>query len=160
MTKMIKSFKIKTFNSLNKKNQRLGFTLIEVLVVVAIIGILASIVVVNLTGKTDDAKRAAARATIEQLETALKMFYQDNGFYPTTDQGLQALIEKPTTGRIPQNFPQTGYLSKKKIPKDPWDRDYIYISPGIKNPQFVDIASFGADGEPGGENADADITNY
>jgi len=145
---------------LTNKNARGGFSLIELLIVIAIIGILISIVSLNLTGKTDQARQLAAKTTIQKLETALKMFYNDNGFYPTTEQGLNALIQKPASGKIPNNYPNGGYLEAKKIPKDPWGNDYIYLCPGVQNPNTFDIISYGADGEPGGSDNNKDIGNW
>ncbi len=135
-----------------------GFTLIEVLVVIFILSILAAIVTPKLIGRTDDARIAEAKLQIKNFETALKLFKLDNGFYPSTEQGLEALIEKPTTGRIPQNYREGGYLEQKRIPLDPWGNPYIYLSPGIHGE--YDIISYGADGKEGGEGKDADITNW
>ncbi len=134
-----------------------GFTLIEVIVVVLILGLLASIVVPRIVGRTDTAKRTAAAVTIRQLENALKLYRADNGFYPTTDQGLEALVNKPTTSPVPLRYNPDGYLDK--VPKDPWGNDYIYLSPGIHNRDY-DIESYGADGEDGGEGAFADIESW
>ncbi len=134
-----------------------GFTLIEVIVVVLILGLLASIVVPRIVGRTDVAKRTAAAVTIRQLENALKLYRADNGFYPTTDQGLEALVTKPTTSPLPLRYSSDGYLDK--VPKDPWGNDYIYLSPGIHNRDY-DIESYGADGEDGGEDAFADIESW
>jgi len=134
-----------------------GFTLIEVIVVVLILGLLASIVVPRIVGRTDVAKRTAATVTIRQLENALKLYRADNGFYPTTDQGLEALVNKPTTSPLPLRYNSDGYLDK--VPKDPWGNDYIYLSPGIHNRDY-DIESYGADGEDGGEGAFADIESW
>ncbi len=135
-----------------------GFTLIEVLVVIFILSILAAIVTPRLIGRTDDARIAEAKLQIKNFETALKLFKIDNGFYPSTEQGLEALIEKPTTGRIPQNYREGGYLEQKRIPLDPWGNPYIYLSPGIHGE--YDIISYGADGKEGGEGKDSDITNW
>lgn len=134
-----------------------GFTLIEVIVVVLILGLLASIVVPRIVGRTDVAKRTATTVTIRQLENALKLYRADNGFYPTTDQGLEALVSKTTTSPLPLRFNPDGYLDK--VPKDPWGNDYIYLSPGLHNSDY-DIESYGADGEDGGEDAFADIESW
>ena len=134
-----------------------GFTLIEVIVVVLILGLLASIVVPRIVGRTDMAKRTATAVTIRQLENALKLYRADNGFYPTTDQGLEALVNKPTTSPLPLRYNPDGYLDK--VPKDPWGNDYIYLSPGIHSRDY-DIESYGADGEDGGEGAFADIESW
>ena len=137
---------------------RAGFTLIEVMVVVVILGILAAIIAPRLIGRTDDAKVAQVKIQIKNLETALKLFKMDNGFYPSTEQGLEALIKEPEIGEIPKHFRKGGYLEKKGIPPDPWDNAYVYISPGTDND--YEIISYGADREPGGEGYNADITNW
>ncbi|MGM0609377.1 MAG: type II secretion system major pseudopilin GspG [Candidatus Muiribacteriota bacterium] len=134
-----------------------GFTLIEVMVVVIILGILATFVVPKLVGRTDDAKIVKAKSDIQAIETALKLYKLDNGKYPTTEQGLKALIEKPETGDA-DNWREGGYLDKKSIPKDPWNNEYIYMSPGLHGD--YDIISYGADKMPGGENENADINSW
>ena len=136
-----------------------GFTLIEILNVVIILGILAGLVVPRIVGKPGEARQTKAKMQIESLEMGLKMFKLDNGFYPTTEQGLKALAQKPSTGRIPNNYREDGYIEKGKIPKDPWNRDYVYVSPGTHNKDF-DLMSLGADGEIGGEGEDKDVTNW
>lgn len=133
-----------------------GFTLIEILVVVLILGILAGIVVPRLLDKPEEARRTKAAVQIRGLEEALSIFKLDNGFYPDTEQGLAALVEKPATGRIPPRWREGGYI--KKIPKDPWGNEYVYISPGIHGD--FDLSSYGADGRPGGEGDDADINSW
>jgi general secretion pathway protein G len=135
-----------------------GFTLIEVMVVVIILGILAAIIAPRLVGRTDDARVTQATVQIKNFETALKLFKMDNGFYPSTEQGLKALVEKPSTGRIPVNYRKGAYLEKKTVVPDPWGNEYVYISPGAEGD--YDIISFGADGEPGGEDYDRDISNW
>lgn len=135
-----------------------GFTLIELMVVIVILGILTAIIAPRLVGRTDDARVAQAKVQIKNFETALKLFKMDNGFYPSTEQGLEALITKPTIGRIPMNYREGGYLEKKKLSPDPWGNPYIYISPGIDGE--YDIISYGADGQPGGEGYNSDITNW
>ncbi|SEA62961.1 general secretion pathway protein G [Desulfuromusa kysingii] len=134
-----------------------GFTLIEIMVVVVILGILASIVVPKLLDRPDQARVTKAQLDIKGLEESLGMFKLDNGFYPTTDQGLSALVTIPDSGRIPSKYPEGGYL--KKIPKDPWEGDYLYLSPGAHSKDY-DLISYGADGEPGGEGIDADINSW
>jgi general secretion pathway protein G len=136
-----------------------GFTLIEILIVVIILGILAGLVVPRIVGKPGEARQAKAKMQIEALEMSLKLFKLDNGFYPTTEQGLKALVEKPSTGRIPKSWREDGYIEKGKIPKDPWNQDYVYVSPGTHNRDF-DLMSLGADGEIGGEGEDTDVTNW
>ena len=137
------------------RDQR-GFTLIEIMVVVVILGILAAIVVPRLLSRPDEARVTKAKTDIKGIESSLGLFKLDNGFYPTTEQGLKALVEKPTVGRIPTKFPTGGYL--KKVPQDPWGHDYVYLSPGVHGD--YDLLSYGADGEPGGEGYDADIQNW
>jgi len=135
-----------------------GFTLLEIIVVVFILGLLAALVAPRLMGRTDDARVTEAKVQIRNFETALKLFKLDNGFYPETSQGLDALVKKPTTGRIPQNYREGGYLEQGKIPLDPWGNPYIYVSPGLHGD--YDILSYGADGKEGGEGYDKDITNW
>ena len=134
-----------------------GFTLIEIMVVVVILGILAAIVVPKLLDRPDQAKVTKAKVDMKGLEEALGMFKLDNGFYPSTDQGLEALVTIPDTGRIPQKYADGGYL--KKVPLDPWNSSYVYLSPGLHSKNF-DLISYGADGEPGGEGYDADINSW
>jgi len=143
---------------MKRKNER-GFTLIELIIVVAIIGLLAAIVAPRLMGRSDDAKIAAAKQQIANFETALKLFKIDNGFYPTTEQGLEALINKPGTGREAKKYREGGYLEKRELPTDPWGYPYFYVSPGLHGD--YDIISFGADGTEGGTSkADKDITSW
>ena len=142
----------------NKHRKQAGFTLIELMVVVVIIAILAGLIIPRFMGETDKAKQAKAKMQIESLESALKMYKLDNGSYPTTEQGLKALVETPTVGNLPKNWRQGGYLEKGKVPKDPWDHEYVYVSPGSHGD--FDLSSLGADGEPGGEAFDKDINNW
>ncbi len=139
-----------------EKEKNGGFTLIELMVVIVILGILAGLVLPRFMGRTEEAKKTKARLQIENLEAALKLYKLDNGAYPTTEQGLEALTQKPSTGAIPKNWREGGYLEKTKVPEDPWGRPYVYISPGAKNKDF-DLKSMGADGEEGGEGENADI---
>ena len=139
-------------------NNNRGFSLIELMVVIIILGILAMYIGPKLMGRTDQAKEVQTRVQIEGLETALKLYKLDNGVYPTTEQGLQALIEAPDAGTIPQNWRKGGYLEKGKIPKDPWGNEFVYLSPGTQGD--YDITSYGADGVPGGENENKDINNW
>lgn len=139
------------------RNNR-GFTLIEIMVVIVILALLAALVGPKLIGRSDDAKITDTRVQIKNIETALKLYKLDNGNYPTTEQGLAALVAKPAVGLIPKNYKAEGYLESKKIPKDPWGNDYIYLSPG-EHGDF-DIYSFGADGVKGGEGKSADITSW
>jgi general secretion pathway protein G len=133
-----------------------GFTLIEVLVVVAILGILAAIVVPRIMDRPDEAKRVAAKADIAAIVQALKLYRLDNGFYPATDQGLAALVQRPTTNPAPPNWKQGGYL--ERLPKDPWGSDYQYLAPGVKGE--IDVFSLGSDRARGGEGSGADVGNW
>ncbi|QTA78572.1 General secretion pathway protein G [Desulfonema limicola] len=135
-----------------------GFTLIELMVVIVILGILAGLIVPRIMERPDQAKQMKARVQIESLETALKLYKLDNGSYPSTEQGLQALVDPPATGSQPQKYKTGGYLEKGKVPKDPWQNDYVYLSPGIHG-EF-DIISYGADGVPDGEGANEDIKSW
>ncbi len=133
-----------------------GFTFIEIMVVVAILAILAALVVPRIMGRTDEAKRTAAKVQIRNIEGALQLYKLDNGVYPSTEQGLKALVEKPTVGVIPKKWRPGGYL--QKIPDDPWGNPYKYISPSPHGE--YEIISLGTDGEVGGEGVNADITNW
>lgn len=137
-----------------------GFTFIEIMVVVAILAILAALVVPRIMGRTDDAKRTAAKVQIRNIEGALQLYKLDNGVYPTTEQGLKALIEKPSVGVVPKKWKIGGYLPK--LPEDPWGNPYKYLSPVQKGDYKVEyeITSLGTDGEVGGEGVNADITNW
>jgi len=140
-----------------KRNEK-GFTLIELMVVIVILGILAGLIVPRIMGRPDEARRAKARIQLESLETALKLYKLDNGNYPSTEQGLNALVEPPTGGTPLKNWRQGGYLEKGKVPKDPWDNDFVYISPGAHGD--FDLISRGADGEPDGEGKNKDISSW
>jgi general secretion pathway protein G len=133
-----------------------GFTLIEVLVVIAILGILAALVVPRVMGRPDEARISAARQDINSLQQALKLYRLDNQSYPSTEQGLQSLVSKPTTAPIPNNWKTGGYLDR--LPKDPWGHDYQYLNPGVHGE--IDVFSYGADGAPGGEGNNADIGSW
>lgn len=135
-----------------------GFTLIEIMVVITILGILAALIVPRVVGRTDDARIAAARQDIASVMQALKLYRLDNGRYPSTEQGLQSLITKPTTEPIPNNWKQGGYLERSSVPKDPWGHPYQYLNPGLRGE--IDVFSFGADGQSGGQNTDADIGSW
>jgi len=138
-------------------NER-GFTLIELMVVIVILGILAGLIVPRIMGRPDEARQAKARIQLESLETALKLYKLDNGNYPTTEQGLQALVEAPAVEAQAKNWRQGGYLEKGKVPKDPWDNDFVYLSPGMHGD--YDLSSRGADGEPDGEGKNKDINSW
>ncbi len=122
-----------------------GFTLLEIMLVVVIIGMLLTVATVKIQGNAEKARVTAARSDVEgSLRTALGLYELDNGRYPSTEQGLKALIEKPTSEPIPPNWRQ--YLEKKTLPRDPWGRDYVYLSPGVHNPEGYDLSSLGKDG--------------
>ncbi len=135
-----------------------GFTLIELLVVLIIIGILAGYIGPRIMNRPEEARRTKAALQIGGLETGIKMYKLDNGVYPTTEQGLQSLVEPPSTGRLAPKWREGGYLDSRKVPKDPWGNDFVYLSPGL-NGDF-DLSSYGADGEAGGEGDDVDINNW
>jgi len=137
---------------------RRGFTLIEIMVVMVILGILAGLIIPRIMGRPEEARRTKARIQIESIETALKLYKLDNGSYPTTEQGLQALVEPPSVGRLASAWREGGYLEKGRVPKDPWDNEYVYLCPGIHDD--FDLLSYGADGETGGEDKDTDINNW
>ena len=141
-----------TFNETKQK----GFTLIEIMVVVVILGILAALVVPQVMNRPDQAKVTVAKGDIKAIGAALDMYKLDNFSYPSTQQGLNALVEKPSGSPQPKNWNRDGYL--KRVPKDPWGNDYQYLSPGTQG-QF-DLYSFGADGKPGGSDLNADIGNW
>jgi len=136
------------------RRPRRGFTLIELLVVLVIIGVLAGLIVPNLLDRTDDARATAARTDVNNLMQALKLYKLDNQRYPTSEQGLAALVTKPTVGTPPPNW--RPYLDK--LPNDPWNQPYQYLNPGVKGE--IDVFSFGADGQPGGEDKNADIGSW
>lgn len=131
-----------------------GFTLIEIMVVVVIMGIMAALVVPKLMGRADDARITAAKADISTLMSALKLYKLDNQRYPTTEQGLQALIAKPTSGPTANGWKTGGYT--EKLPKDPWGNPYQYLSPGLHGE--VDVFSYGPEGQPSGSGAGNDTT--
>ena len=138
----------------HKPRRARGFTLIELMVVLVIMGVLAALIVPNIIGRTDEARVTAAKTDIGTIMQALKLYKLDNGFYPSQEQGLQALVAKPSTAPVPGNWKP--YL--EKLPNDPWGRPYQYLNPGVKGP--VDVFSYGADGKPGGEGSNADIGSW
>jgi general secretion pathway protein G len=142
---------------MNYRNQH-GFTLIEIMVVIVILALLAALVGPKIIGRSDDAKIADAKVQIRNLETALKLYKLDNSVYPTTDQGLVALVTKPTSGVIPKNYKAEGYLESKKVPQDPWGNDFVFLSPGSNGD--YDLCSLGADGVKGGDGKAADLCNW
>ncbi len=135
-----------------------GFTLIELMVVVVILGILAGMVVPRMVGRTDEAKVTKAKVDMSAIKTGLKLYKLDNGNYPTTEQGLSALIEKPQTGPVPEDWQEGGYLDVGSVPKDPWNNAYLYLCPGIHGE--YDLISYGADGVEGGEGKNKDIKSW
>ena len=136
----------------------LGFTLIELMVVIIILGILAMWVAPKIMSRPEQAKQVKAQLDIQNLETALKLYKLDNGRYPSTEQGLQALVEMPETGNAPRKWKEGGYLEKGRVPKDPWGNEFVYLAPGLKGD--FDIISYGADGVPGGEKENMDINDW
>ena len=133
-----------------------GFTLIEVMVVIVIIGVLAALIVPKVMSRPDEARATAARTDIASIKQALNLYKLDNHRYPNTEQGLAALVKKPTVSPIPENWKGNGYL--ERVPKDPWGHAYRYLQPGLHGE--IDIISLGADGEVGGEGSDADIGSW
>jgi general secretion pathway protein G len=142
----------------DRHRREAGFTLIELMVVLVILGILAGLIVPRIMGRPDEAKQLKARMQIESIETALKLYKLDNGSYPDTDQGLEALVAQPDTGTPAKSWRQGGYLEKGKVPKDPWGNEFVYLSPGA-NGEF-DLSSYGADGIAGGDGKNKDINNW
>ena len=133
-----------------------GFTLIEVMVVIVILGVLAALVVPSVLSRTDDARIVAAKTDIGAIRQALKLYRLDNQRYPTGEQGITALIAKPEQPPVPPNWKPGGYL--EKLPKDPWGRPYVYLNPGVRGE--IEVFSFGADGQPGGTGFDADVGSW
>src|SRR6267378_2839041 len=152
-----RNFRIPFMTTLSVPSRRAnGFTLIEILVVIVILGILAALIVPRVMDRPDQARATAARADIAAIMGALKLYRLDNGTYPTTEQTLGALVKKPDRGEIPRNWKAGGYLDK--LPVDPWGTDYQYLNPGIRGE--VDVFSLGKDRKPGGEGLDADIGSW
>jgi general secretion pathway protein G len=141
----------------NTSNRRQsGFTLIEIMIVVVIIGILVGLLAPRIMDRPDQARVVAARNDIQAIMGALKLYRLDNGNYPSSEQGLMALVKKPETGNIPPNWKPGGYL--ERLPKDPWDHEFQYLNPGIHGE--IDVFSYGRDGQPGGDGYDADIGSW
>lgn len=141
---------------MDKRKRAAGFTLIEIMVVVVILGILAALIVPNIMDRPDMARVTRTKQDIRALQTALNLYRLDNYRYPTTDQGLEALVEAPAIEPLPPAYRKGGYL--ERMPKDAWGRPYLYLSPGLHGE--VDITSLGADGQPGGEGVNADIQSW
>ena len=137
--------------------RRGGFTLMELIVVIAIITILTTIVGINVIGRAGQAKVTATRTNLNALKSAFQIYKTDHGVYPSQAQGLKALVEKTTVEPVPQSFPPEGYLTSRNVPKDGWNRDFIYLVPGRKGEPY-EIISYGSDGEPGGKDDAADIS--
>ncbi len=133
-----------------------GVTLIEMMVVIVIIGILSGVIYANYSSRPHQARMTRAGLEIRELQTALELYALDNGTYPSTEQGLEALASKPSSGKVPKYYPESGYMPR--IPDDPWDNDYIYIYPGSH--EDFDIESYGADGEDGGSGKGEDIESW
>lgn len=133
-----------------------GFTLIEIMVVVVILGILAAIIVPKIMSRPDQAREVKVQQDVMSIQNSLDLYKLDNGFYPTTDQGLEALVKKPTSDPIPQDWKEGGYL--KQLPKDAWGHNYQYLNPGLHSE--VDIFSYGADDKPGGTGVNSDVGNW
>ncbi len=142
------------------RQRRAGFTLIEIMAVVLIMGLLMAVVGVNIKSQIDKARVATAKAQLTQLESALEFYRMDNARYPNTTQGLQALVEKPSGSPEPRNYPPGGYLKKRDALLDPWGERFQYESPGTHNPHAFDLWSNGADFTPGGSDTGADIGNW
>jgi len=139
-----------------KKSYQQGFTLIEIMIVIVIMGIMASLIVPKIMGRPDEARIIASKQDIASILQALKLYKLDNQRLPSTEQGLQALVTKPSSPPIPSNWKVDGYLDK--LPKDPWGNPYQYLSPGLHG--SIDVFSFGSDGAMGGEGNDADIGSW
>ena len=142
---------------MHNRDFRSGFTLLEILVVVMIITILASIVSVNVLRRPGEARVSAARMQLKQLKTAVELYRTEQGRLPTQQQGLAALVAKPVIDPIPQSYPEDGYLDTRKMPLDPWKNEFIYLTPGREGELF-EIITYGADNEPGGGEEGSDIS--
>jgi general secretion pathway protein G len=142
----------------NRPKFHKGFTLIEIMVVIVILGILAGLIVPRIMSRPEEARRTKAALQIRSLESALKLYKLDNGVYPDTEQGLEALVKKPETGTTLKNWREGGYLDSPKVPKDPWGNPFVYVMPG-QHGDF-DLSSYARDGEKGGEEDNADINRW
>ncbi len=137
-----------------------GFTLIEIMAVVLIMGLLAGIVGYNIIGSMDRGRVTSTRVQISALEQALQQYYADNGRFPTTEQGLDALVQAPSIAPEPRHYQAGGYLGRKVVPVDSWGNAFQYEAPGQMNPEAFDVWSLGADGEPGGDGTNGDLGNW
>ena len=144
----------------HNERRRRGFTLIEIMAVVLIIGLLSALVGTAIVGNIAKARQQTTFTQIKQLESALTFYQMDNGRFPSTEQGLRALVEKPSGSPEPRNYRPGGYLQGGAVPMDAWGAPFQYMSPGQHNPQSIDIWSYGADGQPGGNDTDKDIGNW
>lgn len=142
-----------------RPGRQAGFSLIELMIVIVILGILSTMVVLNIAGAPDEARVNKAKADIQTIESALILYKVQNGFYPTTEQGLKALVEKPTSKPIPKTYPPGGYLKQDNVPQDPWGNPYVYRSPGEENRPY-EIISRGADALDGGTGYNTDIKSW
>jgi general secretion pathway protein G len=147
-----------TRHSHRRRHSRLGFTLIELIVVIAIIATLAAVVAPAIFQHVSDAKTGSAKSQIEMLSLALNGYRIDNDQYPSTTQGLAALRTPPVTGTAPRNW--RGPYMSRVVPDDPWGKPYLYVAPGIENPKSFDLYTLGRDGKPGGSDEDADVTSW
>ncbi len=143
-----------------KNRRKRGFSLIEIMAVVVIIGLLTGLVGVAVFGRLREAEVSTAKAQMDKIESALNFYRVDNSRYPTTEQGLDALVSRPTTAPEPRRYLAGGYLDQKTVPLDPWGEPYNYLVPGDQNPDGFDLWSWGADNAPGGEGINADIGNW
>ena len=143
--------------TLNKKDERKGFTLIELMIVIVIIGILATLLIPRIMERPEEARRIKAKMDIKTIESALKLYKIDSGTYPTTEQGLEALVKKPDSSPVPKKWREGGYL-EGSVPNDPWGTPFYYTSPGPDGRDY-EIISYGNDGQPGGTGRDADISS-
>jgi general secretion pathway protein G len=151
---------IKTAEQGRRRIAQAGFTLIEIMAVVVIIGLLASLVGFNVRNSIMKARAKTAATQIKTMEGALELYRMDNARYPTTEQGIEALVREPSAPPTPRDYPPGGYMRGGKVPLDPWGTEYGYESPGQHNAHSFDLWSLGADGTPGGSGADADIGNW
>jgi general secretion pathway protein G len=135
-----------------------GFTLIEIMVVVVILGILAGLIVPRIMSRPEEARRTKAALQIRSIESALKLYKLDNGVYPSTEQSLDALVKRPESGNVPKKWREGGYLESSRVPKDPWGNPFIYLLPG-EHGDF-DLSSYARDGQKGGDGDDGDINNW
>ena len=159
-SQMLNAHSANAENCMSQKNPAAGFTLIEIMAVVLIMGLLMTVVGVNIKAQIDKARLATAKGQITNLESALEFYRMDNGRYPSTEQGLEALVREPAADPKPRNYPPGGYIKKSDGILDPWDEPFQYEAPGSRNVHSYDLWTQGADASPGGEGGDADIGNW